>query len=117
MKITPVKTGQDYEQALHRVEELWGAKRGTPEGDEFEVWVTLIEAYEAKFYPIDAPNPIEAIKYTIEEKGLKRADIAKYFGAKSLVSDVLNGRKNLTLKMIKSLHRGLGIPYDVLIAD
>jgi len=117
MSIKPIRTEKEYNAALARVDELWGARQRTPEGDELEVWVTLIEKYEAEHHPIEAPDPIEAIKLAIEEKGLKRADVAEFFGNKSLVSDVLNRRKALTLRMIKALHRGLGIPYEVLLAD
>ncbi len=113
--IKPITKESEYDQALNRIDELWGAQKGTPEGDEFEVWITLIEAYEAKHYPIKAPDPIKALTYYMEQKQLKRSDMSPYFGSKSLVSDVLNGKKNLTLKMIKALHNGLGIPYEMLI--
>ena len=116
MKIKPIRTETDYEKALARVDKLWGARKGTPSGDELEVWVTLIEAYEEEKYPIDAPDPVSAIEYYMEEKNLKRTDLAKHFGSKSLVSDVLNRKKSLTLKIIKSLHQEFGIPYDLLIA-
>ena len=112
MKIKPIRTEADYEKALSRVDKLWGAKKGTLAGDELEVWVTLIEAYEDEKYPIDAPDPVSAIEYYMEEKNLKRTDLAKHFGSKSLVSDVLNRKKSLTLKIIKSLHQEFGIPYD-----
>ena len=116
MEIKPIKTEDDYDKALARVDELWGAEMETPQGDEFEVWITLIEAYENKYHSIDAPDPISALKYYMEQKQLKRSDLSRYFGSKSLVSDVLNGKKNLTLKMIKALHDGLGISYELLIA-
>ena len=116
MKIKPIRTEADYEKALSRVDKLWGAKKGTPAGDELEVWVTLIEAYEDEKYPIDAPDPVSAIEYYMEEKNLKRTDLAKHFGSKSLVSDILNRKKSLTLKIIKSLHQEFGIPYELLIA-
>ena len=92
-----------------------GARKGTPAGDEFEVWITLIEAYENIHYPIEAPDPISAIKYLMEEAGLTRSELTPFFGAKSLVSDVLNGKRKLTLKMIKKLHEGPNIPCEVLI--
>ena len=116
MKIKPIRTEADYEKALSRVDKLCGAKKGTPAGDELEVWVTLIEAYEDEKYPIDAPDPVSAIEYYMDEKNLKRTDLAKHFGSKSLVSDILNRKKSLTLKIIKSLHQEFGIPYDLLIA-
>lgn len=116
MNIKPIKSEEDYDKALDKVDVLWGAKKGTTKGDELEVWITLIESYEKKEYPIDAPDPISAIQFYIEQNGIKRTDLNKYFGSRGLVSDVLNGKKNLTLKMIKALHNGLGIPYDLLIA-
>jgi HTH-type transcriptional regulator/antitoxin HigA len=116
MKIRPIKTEVDYEKALARVDKLWGSKKGTPNGDELEVWVTLIEAYENVKYPIGAPDPVSAIEYYMEEKNLMRKDLTKHFGSKSLVSDILNRRKALTLKIIKTLHQELGIPYELLIA-
>ena len=115
MKIKPIKTELDYEKALARVDKLWGSKKGTPSGDELEVWVTLIEAYEDEKYPIDSPDPVSTIEYYMEQKNLKRTDLAKHFGSKGLVSDVLNRKKSLTLKIIKSLHQEFGIPYELLI--
>lgn len=115
MKIKPIKTEVDYEKALARVDKLWGSKKETSAGDELEVWVTLIEAYEDEKYPIDAPDPVSAIEYYMEENKLKRTDLAKHFGSKSLVSDILNRKKSLTLKIIKSLHQEFGIPYELLI--
>lgn len=116
MKIKPIRTEADYDKALARVDKLWGSKKGTPAGDELEVWVTLIESFENVKYPIDAPNPVSAIEIYMEEKNLKRTDLAKHFGSKSLVSDILNGKKALTLKIIKTLHQEFGIPYELLIA-
>jgi len=116
MKITPIKNEKDYDKALERVDELWGSKKGTPAGDELEVWVTLIEAYERVHYSIDAPDPVEAIEYYMEQKNLKQTDLVPYFGSKSLVSEFLNGKKELTLKIIKTLHKELDIPYEMLIS-
>lgn len=116
MKIKPIRTEADYEKALSRVDKLWGAKKGTTTGDELEVWVTLIEAYEDEKYPIDVPDPVSVIEYYMEGKNLKRTDLAKHFGSKSLVSDILNRKKLLTLKIIKSLHVEFGIPYEMLIS-
>ena len=117
MTIRPIKDEKDYELALNRVDTLWGAKKNTPQGDEFEVWVTLIEAYEAKHHPIETPDPIEAIKLTMAEHGLTSEDIGRFIGKPSLVTEVLNRDRKLTLRMIKALHKGLGLPYEVLIAD
>ena len=115
MKLKPIKTEKDYNLALSQVDKLWGAKKNTDKGDAFEILITLIEAYEEKHYPIKASNPIEAIEYVMEEKNLKRSDLTKIFGSKSLVSDVLNKKRALTIKMIKGLHEILGIPYELLI--
>ena len=116
MKIKPIRTESDYDKALARVDKLWGAKKGTPAGDELEVWVTLIEAYENVKYPIGAPDPVSAIEYYMDEKKLKRTDLAVHFGSKGLVSDILNRKKSLTLKIIKTLHQEFGIPYELLIS-
>ncbi len=117
MKIRPIKNEADYEMALAYVDKLWGAKKGTSAGDELEVWVTLIEAYENTHYPIDAPDPVSAIEYYMEERNLKRKDLTEHFGSKSLVSDILNRKKALTLKIIKKLHQEFGIPYELLITS
>ena len=116
MKFAPIKNEKEYRKALNELENYFDAEPGTPEGDIGEVLVLLIEDYEKKHYPIDSPDPIEAIKYIMEEKGLTNKDIIPYFGSKSLVSQVLNRRRNLSLKMIKSLHEGLGMPYEILMA-
>src|ERR1035437_1546825 len=116
MNIKPIKTGRDHENALEQVDGLWGAKKGTDRGDELEILITLIEAYEAKHYPIEAADPVDAIEYIMEERKLKQSDLVKVFGSKSLVSEVLNKKRELTLKMIKALHNYFGIPYEILIA-
>ena len=117
MKMAPIKNEKEYQTALKELEIVFDAEPGTPEGDIGEVLVLLIEDYEKKHFPIDSPDPIEAIKYIMEEKGLTNKDIIPYFGSKSLVSAVLNRRRNLSLKMIKSLHEGLGLPYEILMAS
>jgi len=117
MKIAPIKNEKEYQRAIKELEIFFDAEPGTPEGDTGEVLVLLIEDYEKKHFPIDSPDPIEAIKYIMEEKGLTNKDIIPYFGSKSLVSQVLNRRRNLSLKMIKALHDGLGLPYEILIAS
>jgi HTH-type transcriptional regulator / antitoxin HigA len=116
MKIRPIKNNADHEKALARVDQLWGVKKGSPQGDELEVWVTLIQAYENEKYPIGPPGSVSAIEYFMEEKKLKRSDLAPHFGSKGLVSDVLNRKKALTLKMIKAIHQEFGIPYELLIS-
>ncbi|MBL7892796.1 MAG: hypothetical protein JNL63_09200 [Bacteroidia bacterium] len=115
MKLAPIKNERDYQKALQELEKVFDAKPNTPEGDKGQVLVLLIEDYEKKHYPIDAPDPIEAIKSTMEEKGLSNKDVVSYFGSKSLVSQVLKRQRNLSLKMIKALHIGLKLPYEVLL--
>ncbi len=117
MKIAPIKNEKDYQKALKELEKVFDAKPKTPEGDLGQMLVLLIEDYEKKHYPIGPPDPIEAIKYMMEEKGLKNKDVVPYFGSKSLVSQVLNGERALSLKMIRALHKGLGLPYEILLAE
>jgi len=116
MNIRPIKTEHDYETAIRRIEELWGVKKDTPEGDEFDLLVTLAEVYEMKHHPIAPPDPIDAIKFRMEQMGLSKSDMVKYFGSQTSVSEVLNRKKSLTLNMIKSLYKELKIPADVLLA-
>jgi len=115
MDVKPIKTKRDYRRTLKEIEGVMGAKRGTPEGDRLDILVTLVEAWEAKHYRIDLPDPIEAIKYHMEEKGLRPADLIRYIGSRNRVYEVLNRRRPLTLQMIWRLHRGLGIPAESLI--
>ncbi len=115
MNIKPIKTAADYQNSLNRIEELWGAKRDSIEGDELDLLATLIEAYEMKHYPIAPPDPIDAIKFRMEQMGLTNADLVKYLGSQSRVSEVLNRKRSLTLKMIKSLYQDLKIPAEVLL--
>ena len=115
MDITPIKTKRDYRRALKEIEGLMNAKRGTPEGDRLDVLVTLVEAWEAKHYPIGLPDPVEAIRYHMEQKGLEPRDLVPYIGSRNRVYEVLNRKRPLTLKMIWRLHKGLGIPAESLI--
>jgi HTH-type transcriptional regulator / antitoxin HigA len=115
MNIRPIKTEQDYKVSIKRVEELWGAKKDTAEGDELDVLVTLIESYEMKHYPIAPPDPIDAIKFRMEQMGISRTEMVKYLGSQNRVSEVLNRKRTLTLKMIKSLYKGLKIPAEILL--
>ena len=117
MEIYPIRNNAQYERALERVEKLLDAKEGSKEFDELEVLSTLIEAYEAKHYQIDAPDPIEAIKFRMEQEGLKQKDIAKLFGNKVRVSEVLNKKRRLTLNMIRNIHQTLKIPYESLVKN
>jgi len=115
MEIKPIRTEADYVSALEEVERLWGAEPGTPEGDRFEVLFTLVEAYEEKQYPILPPDPVEAIKYYMDSRGLDRRDLEQYIGPSGRVSEVLSRKRPLTLAMIRKLNAGLGIPAEVLI--
>ncbi len=116
MEIKPIKTEQDYNMSIKRIEELWGAKRDTPEGDELDLLCTIVESYEMKYYPIAPPDPIDAIKFRMEQMGMTNADMVKYLGSQSRVSEILNGKRRLTLKMVKSLYKGLKIPAEILLA-
>ena len=112
-----IKTEEDYETALSRVEELMDAAPGTEEGDELELLVTLIEIYEKARYPIEMPDPIEAIKFRMEQQNLKQQSLVPYIGSKSKVSEVLNKKRPLTLAMMRALHKGLEIPAEVLLQE
>jgi HTH-type transcriptional regulator/antitoxin HigA len=113
--IKPIQTNADHEAALAEVERLWGAKSGTPQGDRLDVLATLIEAYENEHFPMDPPDPIEAIKFRMEQRGLTRKDLGPLFGTRTRVAEVLNRKRNLSIAMIRRLHQALGIPADVLI--
>ncbi|HEX2964878.1 MAG TPA: transcriptional regulator [Syntrophorhabdaceae bacterium] len=115
MKIKPIKTEADHESALREVEHIFDAKPNTPEGDRLEVLTTLIDAYEEKHFSIPFPDPIEAILYYMESRGLSRADLEPFIGSRARVSEVLNRRRQLTMEMIRNLNRNLGIPAEVLI--
>jgi len=115
MEIKPIRTEPDYEMALKEVERLWGAEPGTPDGDRFEVLFTLVEAYEEQHYPILPPDPVDAIQYYMESRGLDRRDMEQYIGPSGRVSEILSRKRPLTLAMIRKLHAGLGIPAEVLI--
>jgi HTH-type transcriptional regulator/antitoxin HigA len=115
MKLKPIKTKKDYQQALERLEEIFDAKKGTTEGDELEILSMLIEQYENDQFPIDLPDPIEAIKFRMEQLGYTQTDLAKVVGLKSRASEILSKKRKLTLDMIRQLHDKLNIPTDVLI--
>jgi HTH-type transcriptional regulator/antitoxin HigA len=116
MDIRPIKTEKDYDSAISRIEELWGAKKDSPEGDELDLLVTLAESFEMKHYPIAPPDPIDAIKFRMEQMELTNADMVNYLGSQSRVSEILNRKRNLTLGMVKSLYKGLKIPAEILLA-
>jgi HTH-type transcriptional regulator/antitoxin HigA len=115
MKLKPIKNDSELTRALNRIDDLWGAKPGTPKGDELDVLILLVEKYEDENYAIPASDPIEAIKFLMEQNSLSRRDLEPYIGASGRVSEVLNRKRNLTLVMIKKLHKGLKIPYECLI--
>jgi HTH-type transcriptional regulator/antitoxin HigA len=114
-EIKPIRTNADYEAALAEVERLWGAKSGTPNGDRLDVLATLIEAYEDRQYPLDPPDPIEAIKFRMEQQGLTRRDLEVLIGTRSRITEVLSRKRALSIAMIRRLHEKLGISAEVLI--
>ena len=116
MKLKPIRSDRELSRALKRIDELWGTKPNTPKGDELDVLILIVEKYEEEHYAIPASDPIEAIKFLMEQKGLARKDIEPYIGTSGRVSEVLSGKRKLTLSMIKKLHEGLNMPYDCLIA-
>jgi HTH-type transcriptional regulator/antitoxin HigA len=115
MEIKPIKTVKDYNQALERLEIIFDAKNGTSEGDELEVLGILIDQYENEHFPIELPDPIEAIKFRMEQMGYTQNDLANIVGQKSRASEILNRKRKLSLEMIRKLHEVLHIPTDVLI--
>jgi HTH-type transcriptional regulator/antitoxin HigA len=115
MNIKPIKTEADYEYALKEIEKLYGAEPGTSAGDRLDVLTTLVEVYEDEHYAIPAPDPIEAINYFMESRGLTRADLEPYIGSRARVSEVLNRKRPLTLSMIQRLNKELGIPAEILV--
>lgn len=115
MEIKPIKTKADYKAALKEIETLMMATPDSPEGEKLDVLVTLVEAYEAKHYPLGLPDPVEAIKFEMERKGLTVKDLEPMIGKSNRVYEILNHKRSLTLKMIWKLHEGLGIPAESLI--
>ncbi len=116
MNIHPIKTEADYEQALSEVERLWGVDEGTKKGDKLDILLVLIDNYEKEHHPIDPPDPIEAIKFRMEQMNLSRKDLEKYIGPRGRVSEILNRRRSLSLNMIRNLHSQLHIPLESLIS-
>lgn len=114
-ELKPIRTKADYDDALSEVERLWGAKSGTRGGDRLDVLATLIDAYEAEHYPMEPPDPIEAIKFRMEQQGLSRKDLEPLIGTRTRVAEVLNRKRSLSISMIRRLHKHLGISADVLI--
>lgn len=115
MNIRPIRTEADYDQALAEVDRLWGAKQGTPNGDRLDVLLVLVEDYEAKHHPIDPPDPVEAIKFRMEQMNLTRKDLEPLLGPRGRVAEVINRRRPLSLSMIRKLHHSLNIPLESLV--
>jgi HTH-type transcriptional regulator/antitoxin HigA len=113
--VKPIRSEEDYEAALTEVKRLWGAKLGTPRGDRLDVLATLIDVYESEHHPIDPPDPIEAIKFRMEQQNLTRKDLEGILGTRTRVAEVLNRRRGLSINMIRRLNEDLGISADVLI--
>ena len=114
-EIKPIRNEKDYEAALAEVERLWGAKSGTPRGDRLDVLATLIEVYEGERFPMDPPDPIEAIKFRMAQQGLTRKDLEEMIGTRTRIAEVLARKRGLSIAMIRRLHHKLGIPAEVLI--
>lgn len=115
MEIKPIRNEANHEEALREIERLWGAKEGTPEGDRLDVLTTLVEAYEEKHFPMDAPDPIEAIKFRLEQQGLDHRALVGVIGGRSRVYEVMHRKRKLSLEMIRRLNARFGIPAEVLI--
>jgi HTH-type transcriptional regulator/antitoxin HigA len=113
--VRPIRSEVDYDAALAAIERLWGARSGTLEGDQLDVLATLIDAYEAEHFPMDPPDPIEAIRFRMEQQGLTRKDLERVLGTRTRVSEILNRKRSLSIGMIRRLHAELGISADVLI--
>src|SRR5512146_864643 len=115
MELKPIKTKAAYKEALKEIATLFNVPPGSPEADRLEVLSILVEAYEDEHHPIDPPDPIEPIKFRVEQQGLTRRDLEAYIGSRARVSDVLNRKRPLSVEMIRRLHKGLGIPAEILI--
>lgn len=117
MQLTPIRNESDYQEALETLETVFDAKRGTPEGDHLEILSILVDQYEKKHFPIGLPDPIEAIKFRMEQMGMKQKDLAEVLGFKSRVSEILNKKRKLNLEMIRKLNASLHIPTEVLVQE
>ena len=117
MNIKPIRSPEDLSAALLRMEQLWGAEIDSPEGDELEILALLIEKYEEQYFPMPPSDPIEAIKFRMDQQGLTPRDLEPFIGTSGRVSEVLNRKRKLSLAMIKRLHDGLRIPYECLLAS
>ena len=114
-ELKPIRSKADYKAALAEAQRLWGAKSGTPNGDRLDVLATLIDAYEARHFPMDPPDPIEAIQFRMEQQGLTRKDLEPLIGTRARVAEVMNRKRSLSIDMIRRLHERLGISAEVLI--
>ena len=117
MQIKPIHTEDDHQKALDRIEEIFDAKPGSEKGDELEILGILVDEYEKNHFPIEAPKPVEAIKFRMDQLGLEQKDLAKILGSKSRASEILSGKRSLSLSQIKLLYKKLGIPAEVLIQE
>ncbi len=117
MDIQPIKNEKDYNEALAEIEMLWGAEEGTEKGDKLDVLLVLVEDYEEKYHQISPPDPVEAIKFRMEQMNLTRKDLEPFIGSRGRVSEILNYRRGLSLNMIRNLHSNLSIPLESLIND
>ncbi len=115
MEIKPIRTNADYQRSLREIERLWDARAGTPEDDKLEILVTLVAAYEEKHFPMDPPDPIEAIRFRLAQQGLDPNALVGVIGGRSRVHEVMNRKRGLSLEMIRRLHERFGIPAEVLI--
>ena len=117
MQIQPIHTEDDYQKALDRIEEIFDAKPESEEGDELEILGILVDEYEKKHFSIPSPKPVEAIKFRMDQLGLEQKDLAKILGSKSRASEILSGKRSLSLRQIKLLYKKLGIPAEILIQE
>lgn len=115
MKAKIIKTKKEYQEALKRIEKLMDAKPRTAQGDELDLLAALVDIYERRHVPIPPPNPVDAIRFRMEQEGFKPKDLIPFIGSRSRVSEILSGRRPLTLRMVRNLHRGLGIPAETLL--
>ncbi len=115
IQVHPIRSEADYDAALERIDALMGAKPGSAEGDELDVLVTLVDAYEEKRFPMDAPDPVTAIQFQMEQQGLTRKDLEPMIGSRARVSEVMTGKRGLTLAMVRRVRSGLGISADLLV--
>ena len=117
MNIKPIHTAEDYELALQRIEDIFDAEPSSPDADELEVLSILVEDYENKNFPIDLPSPLAAIEFRMDQLGMKQNDLARILGSRSHTSEILSGKRSLSINQIRILHRELGIPTSILIGD